>query len=80
MDQSVMDNAARCVHSPQEGTWSMPLSRDLISEQIGKFWSPTLGKSSCKKSSRKRTWLTVKGATDTKGRMWVSSFPLEIRG
>ena len=58
MDQSMMDNAARSPLSPKEGTWSMPLSRDLISEQIRKCWSPTLGKSSREKSSRNRTWPT----------------------
>ncbi|KAK4827906.1 hypothetical protein QYF61_022329 [Mycteria americana] len=51
----MVDNAARSPLSPKEGTWSMPLSRDLISEQIR---SPTLGKSSGEKSSRNRTWPT----------------------
>lgn len=54
----MMDNAARCRLSLKEGTWSMPLSRDLVSEQIRKFWSPTVGNSSGEKSSRNRTWPT----------------------
>ena len=54
MDQSMMDNAARSPLSPKEGTWSMPLSRDLISEQIRKCWSPTLGKSSREKTKQKQ--------------------------
>lgn len=53
-----MDNAVRCRLSPKEGTWSMPLSKDLISEKITKFWSPTEGNSSGEKSSRNRTWPT----------------------
>lgn len=80
MDQSMMDNAARCRLSPKEGTWSMPLSRDLTSEQIMKFWSPTtpLVKRAAE-IGHGPPGTAVKVASHMKGRLWVSSFPLEIR-
>lgn len=49
------NNAARSPLSPKEGTWSLLLSSELISEQIRNCWSPTGGKSSGEKSSRNRT-------------------------
>lgn len=55
MDQSTMDNAARSPLSPEEGTWSLLLSWDLISEQIRKCWSLTISKISGVKSSTNRT-------------------------
>lgn len=50
------NNAARSPLSPKEGTWSLLLPSQLISEQIRNCWSPTGGKSSREKSSRNRTW------------------------
>jgi len=55
MEYGMMDSTARSPLSLKEGARSMPLSRDLISEQLMKCWSPTLGKSFGEKSSRNRT-------------------------
>lgn len=53
MDQSTMPNDATSPLSPEEGTWSMPLLRDLVSEQTKKWFSLMLGKRFSEKSSRR---------------------------
>lgn len=52
-----MGNVVRSPRSPQEGTLSMLLSRDIISE-IRKRGSPSVGENFGGKSSRNRTWPT----------------------